>query len=210
MMITCLCGCGQQPTTKGSSYLPGHFSRSSRFKTTVKHGRDPKPIDAPNPSGLCHCGCGRITPLARSNHPDRGLRAGQHRRFIPGHHVGKAEKHSKWKGGRYVRADGYIAVRAIGHPSADKDGYVLEHRLVAEKMLGRHLQHSEKVHHIDGVKSHNTEDNIIVLGGHAEHARLPGHGVDALNKWRAEGPERAKEHAREAGRKGANVKWSKH
>lgn len=109
-----------------------------------------------------------------------------------------------------MRSTGYLAVLAIGHPAADKDGYVLEHRLVAEKMIGRYLEKSERVHHIDGVKTNNTPENLVVLRNQSEHVNLPGHGTDALHKWRRENPEAAKKSASDAGKLGAAAKWIKH
>lgn len=47
-----------------------------------------------------------------------------------------------------------------------------EHRIVAEKMLGRPLQSGEVVHHIDGNKRNNTETNLRIFGSQAEHARF--------------------------------------
>ena len=41
--------------------------------------------DAPNPSGLCQCGCGQLTPIAKSTRPNRGWVKGEHVRFMPGH-----------------------------------------------------------------------------------------------------------------------------
>lgn len=44
-----------------------------------------KPIlRAPNPSGLCQCGCGARTKVATSN-VEKGVSKGQHRRFVAGH-----------------------------------------------------------------------------------------------------------------------------
>ena len=39
----------------------------------------------PNPSGVCQCGCGRKTPLAKCNQPARQIVRGEHTRFIHGH-----------------------------------------------------------------------------------------------------------------------------
>ena len=47
-----------------------------------------------------------------------------------------------------------------------------EHRVVAERMLGRKLKKGEIVHHIDGNKRNNVEDNLIVLPSQSEHAKL--------------------------------------
>ena len=61
------------------------------------------------------------------------------------------EKNANWKGGRYIRNDGYIAIKVppndFFYPMAGPNGYVLEHRLVVAKTLGRCLQPWEIVHH---------------------------------------------------------------
>jgi hypothetical protein len=47
----------------------------------------------------------------------------------------------------------------------------LQHRLVAEKMLGRKLREDEVVHHIDGDKRNNDPENLMVMTA-AEHGRF--------------------------------------
>ena len=47
----------------------------------------------------------------------------------------------------------------------------LEHRIIAEEMLGRKLRRGEVVHHIDGNKINNTPENLMVFPSQAEHAR---------------------------------------
>lgn len=51
-----------------------------------------------------------------------------------------------------------------------KKNGIHEHRLVAEKKLGRHLEPGEIVHHIDGNKRNNEPDNLIVIT-QSEHIR---------------------------------------
>lgn len=69
----------------------------------------------------------------------------------------------KWKGGRRVSGDGYIRIYCPEHPHAALDGTVAEHRLIMEKKLNRYLLLSEKIHHIDGLRYHNTEDNLELV-----------------------------------------------
>ena len=47
-----------------------------------------------------------------------------------------------------------------------------EHRVVAEKMLGRKLRKSEVVHHIDLNKQNNDESNLVVLPNTSVHSHL--------------------------------------
>jgi len=79
------------------------------------------------------------------------------------------EKSPQWKGGRIKAAGGYIAIRVYPndffYPMAGlcNHHYVLEHRLVMAKHLGRCLQPWEIVHHkgirFTGIE--NRQDNLI-------------------------------------------------
>ncbi len=75
-----------------------------------------------------------------------------------------------WKGGRYIEPDkGYVMVRMPDHPRARANGYVLEHILVAEAMLGRPLAEGEEVHHINKNRADNRPENLKVYASHLEH-----------------------------------------
>lgn len=58
--------------------------------------------------------------------------------------------------------NGYVLVWIPEHPRSFKQGWYFEHILVAEKMLGRLLEHYESVHHISQNKQDNTWKNLFV------------------------------------------------
>lgn len=73
---------------------------------------------------------------------------------------------------------GYRKIRAPeGHPGADKDGYVLEHRLVMERLLGRFLTRAEVVHHKNGVRDDNRPENLELCESRKKHKH--GHEIDS-------------------------------
>lgn len=76
--------------------------------------------------------------------------------------------HPSWKGGRLKsKRDGYILV----HEGDRK--YILEHRLVMQNYLGRKLEKSEDVHHINGVKDDNRIENLMLVV-HNKHYQKHG------------------------------------
>lgn len=79
----------------------------------------------------------------------------------------------RWTGGRKVRKDGYTLIYLDAHPSlpGGQPGYVLEHRLVAEQTIGRHLTADEVVHHLNEDPSDNRPENLQVMT-QSEHAKL--------------------------------------
>lgn len=86
----------------------------------------------------------------------------------------KGKDHPNWKGGRYLRLDGYYAMQMpedslYRSMAFDRRGYVLEHRLLVAQSIGRCLLNSEVVHHINGDKSDNRLANLELLPHLASH-----------------------------------------
>lgn len=80
------------------------------------------------------------------------------------------DKNHQWKGGRLVASNGYVLVKVgVAHHLADVRGYAYEHRLEAEKMIGRRLKDGEVVHHKDGDKTNNAPANLEVCESIAHH-----------------------------------------
>lgn len=84
------------------------------------------------------------------------------------------ERHAMWKGGRMVDWNGYVRVLVpADDPFASMrmhDGYVLEHRLMMARKLGRPLLRTETVHHKDGNRQNNADDNLqLRQGRHGKH-----------------------------------------
>lgn len=63
----------------------------------------------------------------------------------------------------------YKWIRMPGHPNATQNGYVQEHRIVAEQIVGRVLDQDEAVHHIDRNTENNSIENLMVFASRRDH-----------------------------------------
>lgn len=91
--------------------------------------------------------------------------------FKKGHQMNQGSNNPMWKGGKAKGGEGYIHILKPEHPFAPKSGYVLEHRLVMEKHLGRYLLPTEQIHHINRIKSDNRIKNLMLFRDAMAHKK---------------------------------------
>lgn len=185
----CECGCRMPiPWAPFHKYKPPRFIGRHGLKgidRTIK-----PPIGWRAPSGLCECGCGERTGLAKTTSRSRDQYCGFPIRFIRGHasrlQGGEVSVNRKDRrrsdGYKFHGRTGYWMIKASNSPMADKHGMVMEHRLVMSEMIGRPLTRDEEVHHKNGDRGDNRPENLELWAkGHR-----PGQRVKDLLAWARE------------------------
>lgn len=121
--------------------------------------------------GFCQCGCGGKTKLAQQTNKRFGWVNGEPVRYILGHqNIGKRSHH--WKGGKKIDTHGYVFIYIPTHPKADVLGYIREHILVCEQILGKHLPPKAIPHHVNEDKTDNRPGNLVLCQDRAYHNLL--------------------------------------
>lgn len=83
----------------------------------------------------------------------------------------KGENNPNYRGGLYTTKEGYRSILSSEHSYRDKRGYVLEHRLIMEKYIGRYLKLEEVVHHRNKKKDDNRIKNLKLFKNESEHQK---------------------------------------
>lgn len=101
----------------------------------------------------------------------RGAMSDETKRKLSESRRGKYKNATEFGGHRKLRKDGYVSIYCPLHKHATKDGYIMEHILVAEAQLGRELTDDEIVHHKNKNRADNRVENLEVMTFH-EHASM--------------------------------------
>lgn len=76
----------------------------------------------------------------------------------------KGKNNPNWKGGKSINGEGYIL-------TLTKNGYKKEHRIVMENYLNRKLNKEEHIHHLNGNKSDNRIENLLLVSN-SQHQNI--------------------------------------
>lgn len=143
---------GLRPHRRGGKYKS--FTEEDDLELVRLHGED-----------LSQCAISAIFGSSQTSVGKR-LRALGHKPI-----TGKPsrERHANWKGGVVRSVDGYVMEMVADddpmRPMARLSRYVMQHRLVMARSLGRCLTKGETVHHINGVRSDNRIENLQLRQG---------------------------------------------
>lgn len=78
--------------------------------------------------------------------------------------------------------NGYVLIYAPNHHRANKKGYSYEHIIEAEKKYNKILLKGSIVHHVNGIKDDNSQDNLITCTKR-EHSFLHQGSISKILEW---------------------------
>ncbi len=90
--------------------------------------------EGPNPKGLCLCGCGRTTAIARQGSRRTGDVAGTHVRFVSGHHRRGIQHGERAK--KLIAEANKKRYAEVGHPMAGRHHSEDTKKKISAKKLG--------------------------------------------------------------------------
>ena len=118
----------------------------------------------------------------RLSHLGKKLSRGHREKVVKYLNHGRGNLNPGWRGGVVKNGNGYVMIRMPEHPF-NINGYVAEHRLLIEQSIGRYLSSNEHIHHLNGDKTDNRIENMVVLSNE-EHAAIHWKNDEAREKSR--------------------------
>jgi hypothetical protein len=127
---------------------------------------------------------GQVSPMKNKHHSKEAKRkiseahkgkklSEEHKRKLSENHADiSGENHPNWNGGRKKTNEGYILIYFPNHRQAASDGYIFEHRLIMEKILGRYLNPKEVVHHKNEIPDDNRLENLELFENAGYHRQF--------------------------------------
>lgn len=104
------------------------------------------------PLGLCQCGCGQLTSIAKRTYTSRGVVKGQPQVYVQSHSA-------------RISRRGYVRHRVDGES-------VQEHVAIAERALGKPLPPGVEIHHVDENRRNNANRNLVICPDRTYHKLL--------------------------------------
>jgi hypothetical protein len=80
----------------------------------------------------------------------------------------RGPKANAWKCGKTINKRATYIYKP-DHPQAVNGKYVAEHKLKAEKALGKILPNKAVIHHVDGNRHNNKNENIVICDSQSYH-----------------------------------------
>ncbi len=78
-------------------------------------------------------------------------------------HSGVKENESRWNGGRWVDARGYVYIYKPDYHRVTRKVYIQEHIFIWEQVHNRHLPKGWVIHHLNGIKGDNRPENLVAM-----------------------------------------------
>ncbi len=196
----CVCECGKTSIHTGNNLRCGHSKSCGHLRNRPTYvDLAGKKFGRLTVSGLkntkggisrwrCVCRCGNKVTVTTGHLKSKHTRScgclssEVSRKLAYKHLAGKKKIQPNGSLPKRTLKGGYILVHDREHHRSNQQGFVLEHIVTMEKVLGRKLKNKETVHHLNGVRSDNREENLELWS----HSHPCGQRIPDKVRWAKE------------------------